>query len=181
MITDGNEVVMRLLERNKIHLHEDNISNHTNVPPPRCSFNCHQLIWGFKLPIKELIELQGTFEVIIGADIILWPMMVIPLVQTLRWILSCNAFSAVAYISYVLRAHSTTSLFLQTADQYGLKVDRICADRFIPAPIPRNLSSLEKFIFRITIRRPEGISFESEPEVFSSDAEDVFTRCSTAC
>ena len=76
-ITDGNEVVIRLLDKNKewLYSHSDKVT-------------VMKLMWGIK---SEIRSLQTSPEVIIGADVILWPNFVIPLLLTVKWMLSLNA------------------------------------------------------------------------------------------
>ena len=44
----------------------------------------------------------------VGADVILWPDYVRPLLLTVRWLLSYRAHTSACYISYVVRATATT-------------------------------------------------------------------------
>lgn len=171
-ITDGNDVVLRLLEQNKEFLRDRQVQN----GGPGRQIEIKKLLWGIKEEIRSIyggVNAIPAPEVIIGADIVLWPLSVLPLVHTLRWLLSFHAHSSQAIISYVVRAHSTTELLLSTAAAHGLAVDAIRThEQFLPNPVPENLAGLEKIVFRVRIMQPTGVSFESEPEQYPAMASD---------
>ena len=163
-ITDGNEVVLRLLEQNKQFLLNKEFE---------CGIEVRKLLWGIKEEIRAIYRNENTTNIptpniIIGADIILWPLSVLPLVHTLRWLLSFHAETSMAIISYVVRANSTTELLLETASAHGLAIETIRThDQFLPNPIPENLAGLEKIVFCVKIAQPMGVSFETEPEEYT--------------
>ena len=144
MITDGNDIVVRLLNRNNNEL---NSFNKSVITSP--------LIWGCKSRIRDLFDTHSFIpDIIIGADIILWPDSVTPLVQTLRWLLSFKPISSYAIISYIVRAHTTTELFLTTCIQYNLLITTTDSTQYLPQPIPSKFSDLGKQIFRVTLAPP---------------------------
>jgi hypothetical protein len=75
IITDGNEVVMRLLDRNNEFLHLDHVYT-------------RKLIWADPHHIRSVIDDFGPIDVIIGADVILWPQHIEELLLTIRVFLS---------------------------------------------------------------------------------------------
>lgn len=95
MITDGNDVVLKLLERNIPY-----------ASPGKVEVS--KLMWGYKEEVASIVAKYGEPEVIIGADVILWPDYVAPLMLTIRWLLSCKPNESRCYISYVQRAVLTT-------------------------------------------------------------------------
>ena len=141
MITDGDDIVVRLLNRNN---NEINTNSKSIITSP--------LIWGYKSRIRDLFHTHSFIpDVIIGADIILWPDSVKPLVQTLRWLLSFKPISSYAIISYIVRAHTTTELFLATCIQYNLLITITDSTQYLPQPIPSKFINLDKQIFRVTL------------------------------
>lgn len=142
LITDGNDVVMRLLQRNKEHLKLSNVI-------------AKKLMWGMREEIIQLLQTPETFpEYIIGADIILWPAQVKSLVFTLRWLLYCGLKyyeSPKAFISYVVRAHSTTDLFLKTANDFGLQIIHHSRNEFVPEDITK-YETMQTILFEITLQ-----------------------------
>lgn len=156
MLTDGNDVVLRLLESNARHLSASNIK-------------VCKLWWGLQGSITELYpsddgslfstssqsggyrvdQLPPPPNVIIGADVILWPNMTFSLLYTLRMLLRRRAQydaanapatqtgvrpyqSPRAYISYLERAVSTTSLLFWNAERLGLEVQFVPLESFLP-------------------------------------------------
>ena len=176
-ITDGNEVVLRLLEQNKQFLLDKEVTMEIGKPAKN-KVEVKKLLWGIKDEIRAIYCNENstsssssssipTPSIIIGADIILWPLSVLPLVHTLRWLLSFNAETSRAIISYVVRANSTTELLLEMASAYGLDIETIRThDQFLPNPMPENLVGLEKIVFCIKIAQPIGVTFETEPEEY---------------
>lgn len=81
IITDGNDVVLRLLDRNieAMNKRGENDSQKCSVTP---------LLWGFKQNVSDLVSKCGEVDVIVGADVLLWPGYVRPLFMTIRWLLS---------------------------------------------------------------------------------------------
>lgn len=175
IITDGNDVVLRLLEQNKQFFVNKQIESNTPVKPVEVK----KLLWGIKEELRVIYrgpDSIATPNMIIGADIILWPLSVLPLVHTIRWLLSFHAETSEAIISYVVRASSTTELLLTTASAHGLNIEMIrIQDQFLPNPIPENLAGLEKIVFRVRIVQPLDVTFESEPEEYSINGDGSVT------
>lgn len=156
LISDGNDIVMRLLKKNKDFLSSTNTSN-CDVS---CAVSIEKLTWGRKPDVIALIDQLNTVyndarltypDVIIGADIILWPNEVRSLLLTLLWLLSYKPTCSVAYISYVVRAKSTTKILFEIADELGLVIEQYDCDDYLPSPVPSNLLMLEKYIFKVSI------------------------------
>ena len=76
-ITDGNDIVMRLLHRNKEFLQAENVE-------------VRRLVWGDIDRVEALLEELSTIDVVIGADVILWPQHIEELVLTIRVLLAAN-------------------------------------------------------------------------------------------
>jgi len=146
-ITDGNDVVLRLLHRNKAHLKRSNIT-------------ISKLLWGATGDIEELFPAGGSAiypDVIIGADVILWPNQIFSLLYTIRSLLLLRGGSTdtwnhlpCCYISYIVRATSTTELLHATASTIGLRINQLDVDSFLPADC-REFDLLQKRLLHITI------------------------------
>ena len=146
IITDGNDVVMRLLRKNL---------QSQEVNKGSCSVK--RLLWGKKEYIQEsLVDEECTPNIIIGADVILWPTYTKTFLITLKYLLlmSKDISEAVAYISYIARAHTTTSLLYSTAESLGLQISEIEVNSFLPTPVPPNLLTLEKKLLVIKVKDP---------------------------
>lgn len=133
LVTDGNEIVLRLLEQNRIFCKNTSIS-------------VRKLVWGIKKEVEDVTPVFGEPDIIIGADVVLWPSFVSPLLRTVRWLLACKPRDSVCYISYVLRAVSTTNIFLSVAETMDLTVVEIPAISFLPLEVAEQLGSEGGFL-----------------------------------
>ena len=66
--------------------------------------------------------------------------------------MSQDITKAVAYISYIVRAHTTTSLLYSLAETLDLEIDEIDVITFLPDPIPKDLITLEKKLLVIHLK-----------------------------
>ena len=160
ILTDGNDIVLSLLEKNKAHL---GLAN-TDVV---------KLMWGITTEITQLknLPLQSTGQIypdyIIGADIILWPNQLKSLMYSIRWLLfgrfyelqregKENEFHSKAFISYVARANNTTNLLYSLADQLGFIINSVPSNSFIPEDVT-TFQNLQFHLFEITLS-PESLT-----------------------
>lgn len=143
VITDGNDIVMRLLLRNQEFLQYD----------PQVAVK--KLLWGKISDLQALYPTPESLpEVIIGADIILWPSQIQNLLSTIHYILftrfSAGLPNAEVYISYVVRATSTTDLLYKKAKEWNLIINSIPTESFLPADC-HVFDPLEKQLFSVTL------------------------------
>lgn len=134
-ITDGNDIVCELLRHNKEHLHTENVQ-------------IAKLLWG----IKEEVDVNTVDkpDVIIGADVILWPNQIIALLHTIRWLLECKPSESVCYISYIVRANTTTERLFNTAVKLGLLITTVPIEDFVPADC-HEFDTLQKMLLCIAL------------------------------
>ena len=145
-LTDGSKVVMRLLEKQKEFFEgqfDTNGSTGKVLAVP--------LEWGNKAGIDALrkslnfskeisgVESKGTatqerVQIIVGADVVCWPVCVAPLLETVKALFLELDFpySGVMYIGYVCRATNTRDLFFTTARQMGFKLEKVIPESFLP-------------------------------------------------
>lgn len=142
-ITDGNDVVLRLLEKNQEYIKKSNVM-------------IHSLRWGLKDAVisfynKHLDDnstLHKYKNIIIGADVILWPNEIESLIVTIKLLL-CSNKDSICIISYITRATKTTELLYDEIKKQNMEIEYIGSDRYLPSPQPSNLSNLEKNIYII--------------------------------
>ena len=148
-ITDGNDIVLRLLQQNKTFLDQDNV-------------RVCKLLWGVTEDISVLFG-DDFPKYIIGADVILWPNQLLPLLYTIKWLLfgyyekvhsDTNADTGKAFISYVVRANATTELFYKTSKELGLKVAETPRSCFVPNSCS-DFVNLESKLFELTLEKSE--------------------------
>ena len=178
MITDGNDVVLRLLDKNKAYLSRDKAYlNQTTTATTNSTTNnsiidgliVKELIWGNLTSIENaLSELQGSPQIIIGADVILWPNYTKPLLVTIKYLLSLSLShslppgeESVCYISYVERATSVTGLFFKLCAELCLEVKEIDASLFLPQDCSDNLKLVHKHLYQLKLATNNTASFNT--------------------
>lgn len=160
-ITDGNEIVCRLLKKNQDFLGFSSKSNFEEGTRRKTTVNVVKLLWGLNNEMLSFWENNHNRypDYIIGADVILWPDQIRSLLYTIRWSLFArlsvgDGFTPHAYISYVVRANSTTDLVFSTAQQLGLEINIIPRETFVPADC-HTFDSLQTKLFDITVSAEE--------------------------
>ena len=103
MLTDGNDIVMRLLEKNK------QFGNNVEVV---------SLEWNDNDPSKNLRELglPETYEIIIGADVVYWSNSIVPLFNTIEKLLKKNGRF---FMCYTARANNTFRDLMEISSELG--------------------------------------------------------------
>ena len=147
VLTDGNEIVMRLLHKNCDFVKK--------TAPSCCPVSAARLYWGDKDAVDKLVEEHGVPDILCGADIIMWPNFALTLCETLSFFFAHKP-DMEAYVSYVLRATSTTRLLYECAEKCGLTVEVIEPDVFLPPEDwqPKGLTLVEtKYIMKIGRKR----------------------------
>lgn len=173
-ITDGNNVVLRLLKKNQDHLCIKNV-------------NVCKLLWGTTSSLRCTFENLVFPQYIVGADIILWPNQIMPLLFTIRWLLLAFLFSqhhvpdenrirGKAFVSYIVRATTTTDLFYETATTLGLSVAIIPREQFLQDQYDK-FSHLDSRLFEISLTNSEektDFKWFDEPE---TQLENAYLPC----
>ena len=154
MITDGNDVVLRLLDKNKAYLSSNKSYLDNTIID---GLLVKELIWGNLTSIENaLYELQGPPQIIIGADVILWPNYTKRLLVTIKYLLSLSLshpslMESVCYISYVERATSVTELFFTICAELYLEVKEIDSSLFLPQDCSDNLNLVHKHLYQLKL------------------------------
>lgn len=155
-LTDGNEIVLELLEKNV----------QTNADPSKVQ--ALQLLWGDHASVTAFEHsFPYPVDILIGADVVCWPLLVKPILQTVKYLLlrSRNPLKTKFYCGFVCRAQSTESLFLKEAIAFGFCFERIPSDTFLPTPQPAAVTSNQKLqliVFTLDARAPnwnESVTF----------------------
>ena len=168
---------MRLLNRN-LHSSEvrnqnnnddDNTKSSSSSSSSNRSCSVKKLLWGKRQYVEECLKDEKYIpNIIIGADVILWPTYTKTFLITIKYLLlmSQDITKAVAYISYIVRAHTTTSLLYSLADTLDLEIDEIDVITFLPDPIPKDLITLEKKLLVIHLK-----GYNDSPDHFINDID----------
>ncbi|EGC35623.1 hypothetical protein DICPUDRAFT_87776 [Dictyostelium purpureum] len=113
-LTDNNEIVLELLDRNCIESTQDGYG---------CK--CMKLDWGDKTDIENcLVSTSDSngYDVIMGSDIVYWRIGIEPLFITVSQLLKQNDNSRFI-ICYQSRASQTDAYLLETAKKYGFEYE----------------------------------------------------------
>jgi hypothetical protein len=138
------------------------------------------LLWGEQASVAAFEErFPHPVDVIIGADVVCWPMLVTPILQTIKYLmLKARApLETVFYCGFVCRAQSTEDQFFREARAAGFRFERVADSSFLPDPRPADVTSqreLQLLAFRLD---PLADNWDS-PVVF---ADDAIASLQTAC
>ncbi|KDO29369.1 hypothetical protein SPRG_05905 [Saprolegnia parasitica CBS 223.65] len=160
-ITDGNDVVLRLLTRNVEHTQAN------------CSI--HKLLWGEE---DSVVAFTHAFphhvDIVLGADVVCWPNLVLPLLLSHASV--PDMFATVFYCGFVCRATSTRDLLFAQAKAMGFALWTVDHDTFLPTPRPDNVLSVKE-LFLLGFRLDKTSPAASDPVAFLDDLENLQTAC----
>ncbi|KAE8904042.1 hypothetical protein PF002_g24187 [Phytophthora fragariae] len=167
-LTDGNDIVLELLEEN------------AEATADSSKVQALPLLWGDHKSV-EAFERAFPYpvDVLIGADVVCWPNLVKPILQTIKYLLlrSRSPLETKFCCGFVCRAQSTEDLFFREAVAFGFRFERVQGDEFLPTPRPADVTShleLQLIVFTLDPQAPNW----NEPVRFA-DAE--LTNLQTAC
>ncbi|RLN93588.1 hypothetical protein BBJ28_00016334 [Nothophytophthora sp. Chile5] len=167
-LTDGNEIVLELLSAN------------ARANADASKVQALPLLWGDHASVAAFERaFPHPVDVLIGADVVCWPMLVKPILQTIKYLLlhSREPLKTRFCCGFVCRAQSTEDLFFREAVAFGFRFERVPAETFLPTPRPAVVTSnleLQLLVFTLDAKAPNW----KHPVVFS-DAE--LTDLQTAC
>ncbi|KAG7386843.1 hypothetical protein PHYPSEUDO_015153 [Phytophthora pseudosyringae] len=167
-LTDGNDIVLELLEENA----------ETNADPNKVQVL--PLLWGERESVEAFERaFPHPVDMLIGADVVCWPILVKPILQTVKYLLlrSRNPLVTKFCCGFVCRAQSTEDLLFKEAVAFGFRFERVQGDAFLPTPRPADVISnreLQLIVFTLDPQAPNW----NEPVRFA-DAE--LTNLQTAC
>lgn len=157
-LTDGSDVVVRLLEQGVDRLELENVL-------------VHNLLWGDRPSFDAFNAADpDPYDYVIGADVVCWPKLVVPLLETVLALLRRSPREDAAFIcGFVSRAESTKDLFFEEATRRGFDVREHDIASFLPDPRPDNVkSALTLRLIELTLTK----AARDAPDVFSSDDPD---------
>ena len=152
-LTDGSDVIMQLLER---ALASSNVTATLKAPT-----SAQKLLWGDRASFDGL----GGCDVVLGADVVCWPRLVEPLLQTVRALLRGSA-DGVFYCGFVSRSQLTERLFFEKSGRFGFVIREHTLESFLPDPVPEACrSNMELRVLELRLRGDA----RGAPDVFASD------------
>ena len=153
VLTDGSDVIIRLLER---ALASSNVTATLKAP-----ISVRKLLWGDRASFDGV----DPCDVVLGADVVCWPRLVEPLLQTVRALLRGSA-DGVFYCGFVSRSQLTERLFFEKSQRFGFSIKEHALASFLPSPIPEACRS--NMELRVLELRLCGDA-RGAPDVFASD------------
>ena len=153
VLTDGSDVIIRLLER---ALASSNVTATLKAPT-----SAKKLLWGDRASYESI----GGCDVVLGADVVCWPRLVEPLLQTVRALLRGSA-DGVFYCGFVSRSQLTERLFFEQSKRFGFEINEHALASFLPDPMPEACrSNMELRVLELRLRGDA----RGAPDVFASD------------
>jgi len=175
-LTDGVDVVVRLLERNAALQKESGTLARPSGPDAEISVA--QLLWGSETSLEAFLETFGVPEVLIGADVVCWPQYVKPLVQTTKRLMQLRHAAdpegppLVLHLGYVVRALNNHRLFVNACSEAGLRVAEVPDTAFVPHPRPEHVASNNELQL-LTVTFDAAHPRAHEPVVFDEDSASL--------
>jgi hypothetical protein len=125
-VTDGNEIVLDLLNQNVTALQNKRDSN-------VCSVSALQLVWGNHGHIQALLENMSAVDVVVAADVVQWPSVLEPLLRTVKALLwNSEEKQPVFIVGIVNRAASTYDMVFDLAGDFGFTYRKVEAEEYLP-------------------------------------------------
>ena len=153
VLTDGSDVIIRLLER---ALASSNVTATLKAP-----ISVRKLLWGDRASYESI----GGCDVVLGADVVCWPRLVEPLLQTVRALLR-RSDQGVFYCGFVSRSQLTERLFFEQSKRFGFSIKEHALASFLPSPIPEACrSNMELRVLELRLRGDA----RGAADVFASD------------
>ncbi len=178
LLTDGNELVLELLQQNVTRQLEGGLVR------PGARLEARRLLWGDEASLEAALapkEAGGQGwrpQVLLGADVVAWPDMVKPLLQTTKalFLRAAEPAAAVLYLGFVNRALCTQRLLYATAAEMGMAIKRVPSDVFLPSPLPPDLQVTQQLEL-LAVALDDGSPRAREPVVFEAVSESRATPC----
>ncbi len=173
VLTDGNEVVLETLARNvgEEAAALDNVESRS-------------LLWGDAQSAHALLDARCRPQVVLGADVVCWPDMVGPLLQTVKFLFqqAPDPTQAVLFLGFVNRATSTERILYAQAHEMGMAITKVPAASFLPADPeawPSELRNAQQKLELLTVALDPALPGHKDPVVF--DAQDRMAGRATPC
>lgn len=130
VVTDGNEVVLDLLNQNVAALKDKDDSN-------VCPASALPLVWGDRAQVQALLKHTGVVDVVVAADVVQWQAVLEPLLQTVKALLwnSESEQKPMLIVGIVNRASTTYDLFFELAREFGFTCHKVEASQYLPGGV----------------------------------------------
>ena len=145
-LTDGNGVVLKMLRECVARGHATG-----------AVVSVQRLLWGDEKNFEAFCTTlpRGHADVIIGADVVCWPLAVRPLLTTVKALLlrAPAGADAAFYCGFVCRAVNVQHALMEQCEALDIEVVHIAAADFLPSPPPANVfSQRELNLLRLSLK-----------------------------
>jgi predicted nicotinamide N-methyase len=138
LLTDGNDFVVECILKRSVSFYNTNMSDSVVVQSSSCgsrnNISVQQFVWGDKERLKDILEDFGTVDVIVAADVVQWPSVLEPLLNSCKALLWKSARPFLV-LGLVQRAQSTYREFFKLAKQLGFVWEKVCYKNFLPGGV----------------------------------------------
>jgi predicted nicotinamide N-methyase len=135
VVTDYNDIVLELLDHN---------AKQNAISGTKCI--CKKLDWT-RVESRETFP-KHAYNVIIGSDVVYWYNMILPLLETVDYLLS-HASNARFILAFKHRAANTEAhLFEQASNRFQFEVEDVPAASFVPEEQLESLNGVYLKVFR---------------------------------
>eukprot|EP00936_MAST-01D_sp_MAST-1D-sp1_P001817 g1817.t1 len=141
-LTDGSDIVMRLLECTAAFCSERQPTTHSKP-----QLMVHKLLWGDQASFSAFTRAfagGAAVDAVIGADVLCWPESVRPLLTTVRALLLRSQVTnppPAFYCGFVCRANSMRRVLEQEVASLGFALTSIPSQSFLFSPLSENVRS----------------------------------------
>lgn len=137
VVTDYNDIVLELLDHN---------ARENALPGSKCV--CKKLDWTIEESRRTFTP--HSYNVIIGSDVVYWHQMIIPLLESVDYLLS-DAPNSRFILAFKHRAANTEAhLFEQASNRFNFDVADVPASSFVPES---ELESMAGVFLKVFTRR----------------------------
>jgi len=135
VVTDYNDIVLELLGHN---------ARENAIPGSKCV--CQKLDWTVESSRRSFPE--HSYRVIIGSDVVYWYNMIIPLLETVDFLLSLEPGSHFVLAFKHRAANTEAHLFQEATNRFKFTIEDVPAESFVPESERESMAGVYLKIFR---------------------------------
>jgi hypothetical protein len=138
LLTDGNDFVTESILTRNVSFYENSRSHIVKQSSSASSntISVQKFVWGDKEQLRNILQNFGTVEVILAADVVQWPSVLEPLLNSIKALLWKSVEAEPLFIlGLVQRAQSTYQEFFDLAKQLGFTWEKVDYHTFLPGGV----------------------------------------------
>ena len=138
------------------------------------------LLWGERASVEAFERaFSHPVDVLIGADVVCWPNLVKPILQTIKYLLlrSREPLATKFCCGFVCRAQSTEDLLYREASAFGFRFERVQDDTFLPTPRPADVISNRELQLIVIMLDPHKANWDESVTFGDDELKNLQTAC----